>query len=581
MEDTSRSPVSSLPFREIWLVDFEFSSGPGERPVPLCVVAREFRTGRTIRVFGDELHQMGRPPYSTGRDDLFVAYYSSAEVSCHLVLGWPTPYNILDLFTEFRRRTNGLIVPCGNGLLGAMLAYGLTGIEATEKDAMRQLALRGGSYTSEERAALLDYCESDVVALDRLLPLMLPDVDLLRALVRGRFMGATAHVEHNGVPIDSTALSTLKDHWPLIQLDLIGYIDEDYHVFEGTSFRRDRFQDYLVANNIPWPRLPSGELALDDDTFKDMARAFPVLAPLRELRVTLSQMRLIGLEVGGDGRNRTILSAFSSKTGRTQPSNTKFIFGPATWLRSLIKPVEGYGIAYIDYSQQEFAIAAALSGDINMMAAYVSGDPYMTFAIQAGAAPVGATKKTHGEVRDRFKTTALAVQYGAGPALIAARTGLSEPYAHELLQLHQRTYPTYWEWSRAVVDFAMLHGYLDTTFGWRLHVGQNPNPRSLANYPVQGNGAEMLRLAVTFAVEDGVKVCAPVHDALLVEAPLDRLDEAVATARKAMADASKIVLDGFEVRTDVKVVRYPDRYADERGIKMWDTVQRVLREKKG
>ena len=116
---------------------------------------------------------------------------------------------------------------------------------------------------------------------------------------------------------------------------------------------------------------------------------------MRELRSALSDMRLADLAVGSDGRNRTILSAFRSRTGRCQPSNTKYIFGPSVWLRSLIQPPEGYGVAYIDWGQQEHGIAAVLSGDLAMQAAYLSGDPYLEFAKQAGAVPADATKQTH------------------------------------------------------------------------------------------------------------------------------------------------------------------------------------------
>src|SRR6476659_9940813 len=122
-----------------------------------------------------------------------------------------------------------------------------------------------------------------------------------------------------------------------------------------------------------------------------MARAHPAVASLRELRSALSDLRLNDLAVGGDGRNRTILSAFRARTGRNQPSNSRFIFGPAVWLRSLIKPPPGHAVAYVDWSQQEFGIAAALSGDHNMQAAYQSGDPYLAFAKQAGAVPADAT----------------------------------------------------------------------------------------------------------------------------------------------------------------------------------------------
>ena len=59
----------------------------------------------------------------------------------------------------------------------------------------------------------------------------------------------------------------------------------------------------------------------------------------------MAELRLNDLAVGGDGRNRCLLSAFRSRTGRNQPSNSKFIFGPAVWLRSLIRPEAGYGLA--------------------------------------------------------------------------------------------------------------------------------------------------------------------------------------------------------------------------------------------
>src|SRR5262249_34970678 len=153
---------------------------------------------------------------------------------------------------------------------------------------------------------------------------------------------------------------------------LVERIDKDYGVYDGRTFKSDRWAAWLAAHDIPWPVLPSGKLALDDDTFREMARSYPAVAPIRELRTTLAQLRLNELAVGSDGRNRCMLSAFGSRTGRNQPSNSKFIFGPATWLRSLIRPEPGMAVAYIDWSQQELAIAAALSGDQKMQDAYQS-----------------------------------------------------------------------------------------------------------------------------------------------------------------------------------------------------------------
>ena len=84
----------------------------------------------------------------------------------------------------------------------------------------------------------------------------------------------------------------------------------------------------------------------------------------------------------------------------------------------------------------------------------------------------------------------------------------------------------------------------------------------LRNFPLQANGAEMLRLACCLATESGICVCVPLHDALLIEAPLADLDDAVRATHEHMAEASRIVLDGFELRTDAKMARHPERYRD-------------------
>jgi hypothetical protein len=566
------------PFSEIWAVDFEFTAPPGQNPEPICMVAKELRSGRTIRLWRDELQTLSRAPFNAGGGALFVAYYASAEIGCFLALNWPLPVHILDLYAEFRNATNGLSLPCGAGLLGALAYYGIGAIEAAEKSEMRDLAMRGGPFTGQEAAALLDYCQSDVEALERLYLRMALQIDLPRALLRGRFMAVTAQIERHGVPLDVHTLDRLGEHWESIQDQLIAAIDKAYGIYDGRTFKRANFKQYLSVNRIAWPLLPSGELDLKDETFREMARSNPSIAPLRELRAALSEMRLTGLAVGADCRNRTLLSAFSSRTGRNQPSNAKFIFGPAIWLRGLIKPEPGMALTYIDWSQQEFAIAAALSGDQAMMAAYQSGDPYLEFAKQAGAVPPDATKSSHQAERERFKACALAVLFGMGPQSLSQRIGQSAAHAAELLDLHHQTYPRYWVWSDRTLDYAKLTSQLHTAFGWTIRLGPETNPRSLRNFPMQANGAEMLRLAAILGVEAGIKVCALVHDAILIEAPAPEIKEKVTLMQALMEEASAAVLGGFRVRSDPKIVRYPDRYMDPRGEHMWKTVTRLLPE---
>jgi hypothetical protein len=537
------------------------------------LVAKELRSGRTIRLWRDQFGPV--PPYSTESDCLFVAYYASAELGCHRSLNWPTPARILDLFTEFRDRLNGLNWS-GWGLVNALGYFGLDTIGADEKADMRSLILGGGPWNGNERAAILDYCESDVTALERLLSAMLPRLDLPRALLRGRYMAAAACMEFAGVPIDVNMLECLSERWTGIQDQLIADIDADYGVYEGRTFKAARFEAWLSKAGIPWARLEGGQLDLSDDTFRQASKVYSAVAPLRELRSALAELRLNDLAVGRDGRNRTLLSTFRSRTGRNQPSNSRFIFGPSVWLRGLIKPLAGHGVAYIDWQQQEFGIAAALSGDVAMMAAYATGDPYLAFAKQAGAVPIDAIKDTHSAERELFKQCLLAVQYGMEAPALAARIAQPPCVAQDLLLAHHETYRQFWRWSDAVVDHAMLRGELHTVFGWHVRVGEDANPRSLRNFPMQANGAEMLRLACSTATECGIEVCAPVHDAVLICAPLERLETDVNHMRQIMTDAAAVVLDGFPLGTDAQLVAYPDRYMDKRGAVMWDRVTRLV-----
>ena len=567
-------------FQEVWAVDFEFIQPPGERPKPVCLVAHELFTGRSIHQWLYQKEVPSQPPYGVGEKSLFVAYYASAEMNCHRVLGWELPTYVLDLGIEFRNLTNGYSTPGGNGLLGAMMWHGLDCISTAEKERMRELIMSGGPWSEDLKIEILNYCESDVGGLDQLLPVMLPSISLPHALLRGRYMKAASSIEHNGVPVDVPLLEKTQVAWPDIQDQLILDIDQSYGVFEGRTFKQDRFANYLLKHKVPWPRTKTGRLALDDDTFRDMSRAYPEISPLRELRQALSKMRSSSPTIGSDRRNRYMVSPFQSRTGRNQPSTSDALFGSSVWMRGFMQAPPDHAIVYIDWSQQEFGIAAALSGDPRMMDAYASGDPYLEFAKQAGAVPRDATKLTHKAERDRFKACVLAVQYGMSAGSLAHRIGQSEAHAKELLRLHRATYRVFWRWVEGAVDHAMLNNYLHTVYGWTIHLmpGNWPNPRFLQNYLMQANGAEMLRLACCYGAEAGIKICAPVHDAVLIESSVEQLEANIAKMEELMASASEIVLDGFRLRTDVETFQHPGRYMDGRGVEMWNRVMNLIGE---
>jgi hypothetical protein len=584
--------VNALPFDEIWLHDFEFVSRPGERPDVVCLAAYEVRSGRRFALWRDELGPT--PPYSVGPNSLLVSFVANAECACHLALGWSLPTNVLDLSPVFRNITNGRRVVEGKGLLGALRYYNLDTIATKQKDAMHKRITQGWPFTPAERQQILDYCASDVDALARLLPKLLADLEfnLGVTLYHGQSAAVLARMEHDGVPIDMDVFSQLADpqKWQRVRDAMVPAINAHYGVYVRNTagdwtFNNECFAAYLKREGLfdSWQRSETGKLSLKRKTFEDMTKGYPQLEPLRQLKHTRDKMRKVKLAVGADGRNRTVLWPFKAKTSRTQPKASLWIFSPAVWLRSLIKPEPGMAIGYIDYCSMEFLIAASLSDgncgtDNPMLEMYQSGDPYLSFCKRIGAVPSGGTKDEFQAIRDKYKNMLLAVQYGMSVPTLAARLNVSTFEAHDMLGQHKALFAQYWRWSDDWVATALQTGVMRTAYGWSCRTGITElNERSIRNWPIQAAGADILRIACILGVRHGIKILAPVHDAVLIEAPEDRIDADVALMREIMRRASRIVLNAnatgtHELRTDAKIIRYPERYSDPRGTAVWNEV---------
>ncbi len=527
-------------FEQVIFEDFEFASKPGERPDVVCFTWHEWPSGQTHRLWRDQLGTS--PPCRTDARVLHVHFVSNAELSCYLSLGWPLPVNVLDLNPAFRCITNGRTVPEGRGLHGALAYFQLP-----------------PSFDSKRKA---------------------------------EFVAAPARMEHAGVPIDMETFPLLTDEraWRYVRDAMVPTIDAAYGVYiKGPDgdwhFSMELFERYLERTGITgWPLTKEGKLSTKRKTFENMTKGHPQLEGLRQLRYARDKMRKIKLAVGADGRNRTVLWPFKSKTGRTQPKASQWIFSPAVWLRSLIKPGPGQAVAYVDYSSMEFMIAASLSGDPVMIEFYRSGDPYLSFAKRVGTAPKDATKKTHEPLRDRYKTGLLAIQYSVQAETLAGRLGISSFAAHEMLAQHRQLFAVYWQWAEDWLAHALDTGIMRTVLGWECRTGITEfNGRSIQNFPVQAHGADILRIACVWATRYGLRLLAPIHDALLIEAPIEQIEAHVALLQEIMRRASRVVLnptaDGtLELRTDCKIVRYPERYTDSRGDAIWADVLRLLAE---
>jgi DNA polymerase I-like protein with 3'-5' exonuclease and polymerase domains len=260
------------------------------------------------------------------------------------------------------------------------------------------------------------------------------------------------------------------------------------------------------------------------------------------------------------------------------PNGSAYPFTTPAWTRNLITPHRGTALAYLDFASMEFGVAAGLSHCPAMVADYAHGDPYLGLGIATRLVPPEATTRTHGPFRERLKPMVLAIQYGGAAALVARRLGIDQRAGARLVELHHQRYAGYWEWSDRRLYTAFADGLLLTLDGWQCQVSSRTTEFSARNWLIQANSAGIFRYAGLMARRLGIRICAVVHDALLIEAPADRIEEEVARATMCLERASRMFLHELVLRVDAKIIREGNRFTDKRGTKIWDYVERTLRE---
>lgn len=265
--------------------------------------------------------------------------------------------------------------------------------------------------------------------------------------------------------------------------------------------------------------------------------------------------------VDGTGRCRCDIRPYAAKTGRNQPRKAEHAWDSA---RFLISPPPGRVLAVIDYTAQEFGIAATLSNDPEMIADYDAGDAYLAFGRRFGLAD-----------RNLLKKALLPVMYGRPAGGLAEDAGISLEDAKLIEQAHHKTYSRFWRWTEDAKHYFLRHGVIHSVYGWFLHAGDGcgvpirKRLRTVANFPVQANGTEMLWAACRLLHQAGIEICGVNHDAVMIETDEQGHMEAIVQAESMLADASTQVL-GRPLRTDTELVFAGQRL--RKGQRDWDRI---------
>jgi DNA polymerase-1 len=295
--------------------------------------------------------------------------------------------------------------------------------------------------------------------------------------------------------------------------------DHPIYTPEG-EWSYSRFEGWLASIGVTaWPRLESGRLNVDGDAFRLMYHV-PGIEGLHALKDSLNVIVKAKLPIGRDGRNRPSLLPFCTATGRN--AHSKSLYNAHAGMRSFMVFEEGVTGVYFDWRTQEVGIAAALSGDEALINDYLApGGVYYALAKMCGltnGCDPALFKTQHPEVRERMKPLQLGINYGMGVPSLARGLDRHPLIASTIIEKHRRTYPRFWEWRENMVQCAMLERKMETVFGWPLYLSSSPNQKTLYNFPMQGNGAEMLRLATWRLCEAGIVPNMLIHDGILIEA---------------------------------------------------------------
>ena len=291
-------------------------------------------------------------------------------------------------------------------------------------------------------------------------------------------------------------------------------------------------------------RTPKGAPAIDKEVLEEYAKKDVVAKMLLEYR-KFNKIMTTFIPAFKKNRNGWIHPSFNqvaTRSGRFSSSNPNFQNIPTDdefGLRECVIASPGHDLIGADWSQIELRIAAHVSGDRNLINAYLTGEDIHD-----------KTAKAVGVERRAAKTINFGLLYGIGAGSLAKRLGVSRDEAIAYKERFFKTYPGLKQWMDSTREWILEHGYTETIYGRRRRVAyrfyemdeyeQSHEIRALTNHVIQGTAADIMKIAmakVDRAISPyGAAVISTVHDELLVDCPSENTDKVLEIMRKIMED---------------------------------------------
>jgi|TARA_B100000315_G_C14559463_1_gene579788 DNA polymerase I-like protein with 3'-5' exonuclease and polymerase domains len=535
----------------------------------VCFVYKDIFTGEVFRYWEHDKTFSER--HFNYDDCLLVSFNATAEYGSYLNILHGKPRQMWDCFVENKRLYFPFREKGKFGLIDVCEMYGIPCMSKEEKAKNINTIINNKYYTLEQQKQILDYCQKDVEETADLFLCQVDDIEqqnklktvkdfdqeLWQIMFRGLAQGCVAQIQRTGVPVDTTLINKFNKYWGAVKDKIIKRKNNLLQVYnDDLTFSNAKFKTFVVNCGLGhrWPLLKSGFYTTNDKVVKKFQEEHTKIKEFRQMRKLLNTTKLTNYILGADGKVRTSLNMFGTLTGRCSPSTAKYPLNASKWARNFIKPSWGEKLYYIDYVAQEPAIMGYLSNDKNLINNYQQGDIYLITAQQIGLIKDEfASKETHKRERKIIKQLFLATGYGQGYKAIADNLGCSSFQAKDFLKKFKQLYSTYDRWIQGVMSAGAVHNRICTPYGWQRSIRGNLKwkdgkrvsiKNQLRNFPIQGTGSDILRRAMVDLLDSHIKVIGPVHDALIISAPIPDDKKIIEEVKEIMVHASQKVVGG-------------------------------------
>lgn len=451
-----------------------------------------------------------------------------------------------------------------------------------EKHLYTDIILNSNVYTTSQQEGIMKYNKEDVTSLHAMATEILKRMKLLlsredyskyldQAIKRANYQVAITDMFKRGYCIDKEVLDLVTSQQSKILFSEkrnFNSIYPELGIFElnkkGNRFTRKykkiaRYIDDNYGNK--WPMTEKGQYSLAEETISEFVLTGEKYGNIPKEDFFGNFRKIITVEktlrgfkrnaentiydyIGEDGRVRPYIPSFNGATGRTQYRSTSFLFLKSKWCRNLLRHDDYVHIA-CDYTSQEFLISGLLSGDREMINAYISGDVYVYFGSRYGLG------------RSKAKAVVLGISYGLTKYGLSKQLNCTLEEAQDYIDKFFDLFNVFKSYMDKVEKEQFFKKkYKQTKSGWT-QFGQNPNFRSFFNFRIQGSGADLMRDAVLLCKKENLEIIFTLHDAIYIQVhKLNDWREAAKKLSECMVKAFVDYFDGADgadaIRTDIE-----------------------------